>query len=155
MTASGWTARRDGYEISTDHDRLDLDAIHGFLVTAYWSRGVPREVVERSIAHSLPFGLYGPDGRLAGFARVITDRATFAYIGDVFVLEPHRGRGLGAWLVEAMLAHPWMQGLRRIHLATEDAQALYERFGFRATSEPHKRLDLVRRPTDLWDAPDV
>lgn len=129
-----------GYEISTDPARLDLDAIHGFLRTAYWSQGVAREVVERSIAHSLPFGLYAPDGAQAGFARVISDRAVFAYVGDVFVLPDHRGRGLGVWLVETMLAHPELQGLRRWHLATADAHALYARFGF-APSDPARMMD--------------
>jgi GNAT superfamily N-acetyltransferase len=121
-----------GYEISTDRDRLDLDVVHGFLRTAYWSPGVARETVERSIAHSLPFGLYAPDGAQAGFARVVSDFAVFAYLGDVFVLPEHRGRGLAVWLVQTVLAHPDLQTLRRFHLATSDAHSLYERFGFRA-----------------------
>jgi GNAT superfamily N-acetyltransferase len=129
-----------GYDISTDPERLDLDAIHGFLHTAYWSPGVTRDVVERSIAHSLPFGLYAPGGTQAGFARVVTDRSVFAYLGDVFVLPDHRGRGLGVWLVETVLAHPDLQGLRRFHLATWDAHSLYERFGFRA-SDPSRMMD--------------
>lgn len=128
------------YEISTDPARLDVDVIHGFLRTAYWSPGVAREVVERSIANSIPFGLYAPDRAQAGFARVITDRATFAYLGDVFVLPEHRGRGLGVWLVETVLAHPDLQGLRRFHLATFDAHTLYERFGFRP-SDPAVMMD--------------
>jgi GNAT superfamily N-acetyltransferase len=136
----------DGYEISNDAARLDLDVIHGFLRTAYWSPGVSREVVERSIAHSIPFGLYAPDGAQAGFARVVSDRAVFAYIGDVFVLEEHRGRGLGVQLLETILAHPELQGLRRWHLATNDAHGLYERFGFRA-SDPATMMD--RRPAEL------
>jgi GNAT superfamily N-acetyltransferase len=130
-----------GYEISTDRDRLDLEAIHGFLRTAYWSPDVARETVERSIANSLPFGLYAPDGAQAGFARVISDLATFAYLGDVFVLPEHRGRGLGVWLVETVLAHPDLQGLRRFHLATADAHELYARFGFRP-SDPALMMDL-------------
>jgi GNAT superfamily N-acetyltransferase len=136
----------EGYEISTDPERLDLDVIHGFLRTAYWCPGVSREVVERSIAHSIPFGVYAPDGAQAGFARVVSDRAVFAYVGDVFVLEAHRGRGLGVWLVETMLAHPELQGLRRWHLATGDAHGLYARFGFRA-SDPATMMD--RRPAEL------
>ncbi len=99
-------ATRDGYEISTDADRLDVEAIWGFLRTAYWSEGVERDVVVRSIEGSIPFGLYAPGGEQAGFARAVTDSATFAWIADVFVLEPHRGRGLGVWLVETVLAHP-------------------------------------------------
>ena len=95
---------RDGYVISTDRDRLDVDVIHGFLRSAYWSPNVPR-----SIENSVCFGLYGPDGAQAGFARALTDKAAFAYLADVFVLEPHRGRGLGKWLVETVLSHPDLQ----------------------------------------------
>ena len=142
--------RADGYEISTDPARLDLDVIHGFLRTAYWSPGVPRPVVERSIAHSLPFGVYAPGGEQVGFGRAVTDWAAFAYIGDVFVLAGHRRRGLGIWLVESMLAHPALHGLRRIHLATADAHGLYERFGFRVIADPRNRMDLARTPQELW-----
>ena len=126
---------RDGYEISTDPGRLDREAIWGFLRTAYWSPGVEREVVDRSIDASLPFGLYAPDGEQAGFARAVTDGATFAWLADVFVLEPHRGRGLGVWLVETALAHPAVRDVRRVLLGTADAHGLYERFGFRPTLE--------------------
>ena len=132
------TERRvDGYEVSTDPGRLDLEVVHGFLRDdASWSRGIPRAVVARAIAGSLPFGLYAPRGAQAGFARVVSDRATFAWLADVFVLPDHRGRGLGAWLVECVLAHPELQGLRRWALATADAHALYARFGFTALPDP-------------------
>ena len=133
--------REDGYEVSTDPARLDLDVIHGFLVTAYWCAGIARDTVERAIAGSIPFGLYAPDGAQAGFARVVTDRATFAYLGDVFVLEEHRGRGLGVWLIDRVVAHPDLQGLRRFHLATADAHGLYARFGFLPHPEPGRLLD--------------
>jgi GNAT superfamily N-acetyltransferase len=126
---------RDGYEISTDPARLDRDAIHAFLRIAYWSTGIERDVVERSIDSSIPFGLYAPDGELAGFARAVTDGATFAWIADVFVLDPHRGRGLGVWLVENVLAHPEVRDVRRVMLGTADAHGLYERFGFRPPVE--------------------
>lgn len=122
--------RRDGYLISTDPARLDTEAIWRFLRTAYWSPGVRREVVEQAIEHSLVFGLFGPDGAQAGFARVVTDRARFAWLADVFVLEPHRRRGLGVWLVQSVLEHPELAGLRFV-LGTADAHGLYERFGFR------------------------
>ena len=119
-----WT--RDGYTISDDPARVDVDAVHRYLHDeSYWARGVPREVVERSIAGSLPFGLYAPDGSLAGFARVVTDRATYGYLADVFMLDSHRGAGLGVWLVEVVLSHPELQGLRRWVLFTEDAHGLY------------------------------
>lgn len=127
--------RRGAYTIDTDRARLDVAMIHGFLATSDWAAGIPREVVERSIAGSLPFGLYEGD-RQIGFARVITDRATFAYLADVFVLAEYRGRGLGRWLVETMLAHPELQGLRRWLLATRDAHALYRGFGFAELAEP-------------------
>jgi GNAT superfamily N-acetyltransferase len=122
--------RRDGYEISDRPDRIDLELTWGFLRNAYWSPDVAREVVARSIEGSLVFGLYAPDGSQAGFARVITDGATFAWIADVFVLEEHRGTGLGKWLVETVLSHPRLQGLRQTLLATADAHELYARYGF-------------------------
>jgi GNAT superfamily N-acetyltransferase len=134
----------NGYEISTDPARLDLDVIHGYLCEAYWSPGVARDVVERSIARSLCFGLYAPGGAQAGFARAVTDGATFAWIADVFVLDPHRGRGLGVWLMETLLAHPDLQGLRRTVLATKDAHLLYERFGFEPLPLPERWMSLVR-----------
>jgi GNAT superfamily N-acetyltransferase len=133
--------REDGYLVSTDRARLDLDAIHGFLRTAYWSEGVTRETVERSIRGSMPFGLYAPDGAQAGFARVVSDRAVFAYLGDVFVLEAHRGRGLGVFLIECVVSHPDLQGLRRFHLATADAHGLYARFGFAQHPQPGMLMD--------------
>jgi GNAT superfamily N-acetyltransferase len=120
----------DEYEISTDRARLDLDSIHRFLSTeAYWSPGVAREVVERSIEYSLPFGVYLGDEQV-GFARVVTDRATFAWIADVYIESGHRGGGLGKRLVAAILEHPELQGLRRWLLATADAHGLYRRFEF-------------------------
>lgn len=119
----------DGYVISTDPARLDREAIWSFLRTSYWSPGIERDVVERGIEHSLVFGLYAADGAQAGFARVVTDHARFAWLADVFVLEEHRGRGLGVWLVDTVVAHPQLAGLR-IVLATADAHGLYERFGF-------------------------
>jgi GNAT superfamily N-acetyltransferase len=129
--------RRGDYEISTDRSRLDLDALHAYLSgEAYWSPGVARSVVERSIEHSLNFGLYRGDEQ-AGFARVVTDYATFAWLADVFVLPAHRGAGLGKWLVETAVSHPALRGLRRWILATADAHELYSRFRFRpAAGDP-------------------
>lgn len=125
--------RRGDYLISTDRSRLDLDLIHRFLSEeAYWSPGVPRAVVERSVDHSLNFGLYRGDDQL-GFARVVTDFATFAWVADVFVLEQHRGRALGKWLMETVVSHPRLRSLRRWMLATADAHGLYEGLGFRPT----------------------
>jgi GNAT superfamily N-acetyltransferase len=125
-----FTRRRDdGYEIDCSQERLDLEAICDFLATAYWSIGHPRERVAAAIRGSLPFGLYAPDGTQAGFARMVTDGARFAWLADVFVLESHRGRGLGVWLVEMLLEHPQVEGLRVV-LATLDAHGVYARFGF-------------------------
>lgn len=141
--------RRDGYEVSTDPARLDLAEIHDFLRGAYWSPGIPRDVLERAIRHSIVFGLYDDDGDQAGFARVVTDRATFAYVADVFILDAHRGRGLGTWLVGCALQHPELQGLRRWALATADAHGLYTRFGFRPPTSG-TQLVLEQPPHLLW-----
>lgn len=138
-------ARRDGYELSDEKGRIDLEATWRFLRTAYWSPNVPREVVERAIAGSLCLGLYDAGGEQAGFARAVTDEATFAWIADVFVLEPHRGRGLGVWLVETLLAHTRLEGLRLIVLATDDAHALYRRFGFEPI-DADRFMSFRRRP---------
>jgi GNAT superfamily N-acetyltransferase len=139
-----------GYVVSTDPVRLDVDRIHRFLSTAYWSTGIPRDVVQRSIANSLPFGLYAPSRQQAGFARVVTDRATYAYLGDVYVEEAHRGRGLGKFLVSCVVAHPELQGLRRWALATADARGLYARHGFKPPANPDIHLFIERAPAELW-----
>lgn len=139
-----WT--RDGYTISDDTGRLDVDVIHGFLVDAYWCRGIPREVVERSIAGSLNFGVHAPDGRQVGFARCVTDRATFCWIGDVFVVPEERGRKLAVWLMETIVAHPDLQGLRRWLLGTRDAHELYRKTGFRELGDPGGRY--MVRPSE-------
>src|SRR5262245_49488246 len=117
------------YEISTDPARLDIDAIHAFLTQSYWSPGIPRATVVRAIAHSLCFGAFC-QGQQVGFARVVTDRTTFAYLCDVYVLEAHRGRGVSRQLMDSVVAHPDLQGLRRIMLATLDAHGLYAKYGF-------------------------
>lgn len=145
-----WPRGSLGYTVSTDPARLDLDVIHGFLRTAYWSAGIPRAVVERAVAHSLCFGLYTGAGDQCGFARVVTDRAVFAHLADVFVLPGHRGQGLGAWLIERVLAHPELQGLRRWTLGTRDAHELYARFGFVSTRRSDARMEIDRSPHELW-----
>jgi GNAT superfamily N-acetyltransferase len=117
------------YEISSDTSRMDVDMIHGFLRNSYWARNIPRAVVEKSIRNSLCFGAF-TGGQQVGFARAITDRAVFAYLADVFVLPEHRARGVGRLLIQAILDHPDLQGLRRLMLATKDAQGLYAKFGF-------------------------
>ena len=127
--------RRGEYLVSTDAALVDLDVVHGFLVGSYWAAGVPRDVVARSIEGSIPFGLYR-GGRQAGFARVVSDRATFAWLADVFVLPEHRGRGLGRWLVATAMDHPDLRGLRRWMLATRDAHGVYGPLGFTPLADP-------------------
>jgi GNAT superfamily N-acetyltransferase len=127
------------YEISSARERLDVERVHRFLSTeAYWSPGVARETVERSIENSFPFGVYTASGEQVGFARVVTDRATFAWIADVYIEADHRGHGLGKRLVAAMLEHPELQGLRRWMLGTADAHGLYRQFGFDALTRPER-----------------
>jgi N-acetylglutamate synthase-like GNAT family acetyltransferase len=134
--------RRDEFLISTDRARLDLDAIHRFLTNCYWAKGIPRDVVARSIEHSLCFGVYDGNGRQVGFARVVSDFATVAYLGDVFVLESHRGRGLSKWFMECIMQHPALQGLRRWILLTRDAHGLYAQFGFTPVKAPERHMEL-------------
>jgi GNAT superfamily N-acetyltransferase len=135
-------AQRSGYIISTDKARLDVAAIHAYLTRSYWSPGIPKAVVEKAIAGSLCFGLFSEQGNQVGFARAITDGASFAYLADVYVLEEHRGKGLGKWMVETILAHPSLQGLRRILLATRDAHELYARFGFEPLATPESFMSI-------------
>jgi GNAT superfamily N-acetyltransferase len=132
------------YEIDTDKERLDLRLIHDFLAQSHWARGIALAVVERAVRHSVCFGLYR-DGRQVGFARVVTDYATFAYLADVFVLAEHRNQGLGAWLVRGILAHPELQGLRRWLLGTRDAHRLYRRCGFAEPPPPFAFLERLEQ----------
>jgi GNAT superfamily N-acetyltransferase len=142
--------QRGEFTISTDAARLDLKLIHEFLTTSYWAAGVPADVVKRAIEHSLAFGVYHQN-RQVGFARVITDYATFAYLADVFVIEEHRGRGLAKWLVEVIVAHPDLRGLRRWMLATRDAHALYGKVGFTAMKAPERWME--RHDPDVYTRP--
>ena len=139
-----WT--RGEYTISTDRQRLDLDVIHGFLSRSYWAEGRPRERVAQAIEHSLPFGLYHFDTQI-GFARVVTDFVVIAFLADVFVLEAHRGKGLGSWLVEVVTGTPELQSIRRWLLGTRDAHELYRKFGFREPI-PGVLMERVDRDTD-------
>jgi len=136
--------RRGDFLLSTDPVHLDLDVIHDFLTNCYWARGIPREIVARSIQHSLCFGVYDGSGTQVGFARVISDFATYAYIGDVFVLESHRGRGLGKWLMQCIMQHPELQGLRRWGLVTKDAHGLYAQSGFTPLAKPETHMEIYR-----------
>jgi GNAT superfamily N-acetyltransferase len=131
------------YQISTDSCRFDLALIHDSLRSSYWAQGIPRDVVKRAVENSLCFGAFIQE-RQVGFARVITDRATFAYLADVFVVPEHRGRGVAKLLLRTILAHPDLQGLRRMLLATKDAHALYAQFGFEPLSNPKEYLTIHR-----------
>ncbi len=131
--------------VSSDRARMDLAMIYAFLSQdSYWAKNIPRETVERALEHSLCFGAFDDDAQI-GFARVITDYATFAYLADVFVLPSHRGRGIGKQIMEAIGAHPGLQGLRRWHLVTRDAHALYAQFGFEPLDAPERHMMKVRR----------
>ncbi|WP_315832765.1 GNAT family N-acetyltransferase [Bradyrhizobium prioriisuperbiae] len=132
------------YDISTDTHRLDVDVIHQFLTEdAYWSRGIPRSVVERAIGNSLCFGVYHRTAQV-GFARVVTDKSTFALLADVFILREHRGQGLSKGLVRNIVAHQDLQGLRRFLLVTSDAHGLYSQFGFEPVGTPSRFMEVVR-----------
>jgi GNAT superfamily N-acetyltransferase len=141
-------SRVNTYDISTDPSRLQLDAIHAYLTRSYWSPGIPKDIVARAIAHSMCFGLYQGESQV-GFARVVTDKASFAYLADVYVLEAHRGQGLSKRLVGEILAHPDLQGLRRFLLATADAHGLYAQFGFNALARPQNMMELRLAPAWL------
>lgn len=132
--------QRGAYLISTEKSRLDLQTIHDFLAKSYWSEGIPIETVRRAIERSLTFGVYH-DEQQVGFARVVTDSATFAYLADVFILASFRGQGLGVWLMEVVMAHPDVQGLRRWLLATRDAHSLYQKVGFTALHAPDRFME--------------
>ena len=150
--ARGYEWQQGDYIISTDNNRLDLRIIHDFISNqSYWAQGRPLETVQRALDHSLNFGLYKSDQQV-GFARVVTDYATFGWIADVFVLSEHRGQGLSKWLMEVILSHRDLQGFRRWVLATKDAHSLYARFGFIALHRPERWME--RPDPNMKEAPD-
>jgi len=134
---------KDAFVITTDPSTLDVNVIHSFLRDSYWARGVPRELVERSIKNSLCFGLFEGDAQI-GFARLVTDMTHMAHLCDVFILESHQGQGLGRWLMECVLACPLLDGMRTISLATADGQDFYLGLGFSQRSRPDKHMELLR-----------
>jgi N-acetylglutamate synthase-like GNAT family acetyltransferase len=132
----------EGYEISTETGRLDVDLIHDFLATeSYWAQGVPRTVVDKAIANSLCFGVYAGTAQV-GFGRVVTDKATFALVADLFILKEHRGKGLSKWLMQSIVDHAELHGLRRLLLLTSDAHGLYSQFGFKPLGAPLRFMEL-------------
>lgn len=155
-TIPDFAVSRDGFAISTEWARLDLDAVYRYLSgESYWSAGIARDVFERSVVGALPFGLYESGGAQIGFARVVSDFASFAWLSDVYVLAAYRGNGLGHWLIANVMAHPNLQGLRRWMLSTRDAHRIYAEYGFttvdpetlmtRIDGEAHKRSPLPAR----------
>jgi GNAT superfamily N-acetyltransferase len=136
------------FAITTDPAAADVDAVHAFLRRSYWAEGIPRDTVARAIANSIPFSVFHGHDQI-GLARVITDRATYAYLSDVYILEAYRGRGLSRWLMETIMAHPDLQGLRRFSLTTRDADGLYRRYGF----TPARSSIPVRRDRERQRAP--
>jgi GNAT superfamily N-acetyltransferase len=139
------------YEISTDAARFNIQVIHNFLAEeSYWSQGIPRTVVERAIQNSLCFGVYLSTEQV-GFARVVTDKATFALLADVFILSAHRGKGLSKWLMRSIVGHEDLQGLRRLLLLTSDAHSLYRQFGFQELGNPSRFMEVLRQ--DIYRSP--
>jgi GNAT superfamily N-acetyltransferase len=135
---------RGEYALSDDPARVDVAAVHAYLTRSYWAEGIPLDLVRRAVAGSLCVGVYHPTAGQVGFTRVVTDRATFAYLRDVYVLDAHRGHGLGKWMVEAVTTHPDLQGLRRWMLVTKDAHSLYARFGFVPPAFPDRHMEIAR-----------
>jgi N-acetylglutamate synthase-like GNAT family acetyltransferase len=135
MEAAEW--RMTDYVISTDRSKIDVDVVHDFLSQSYWAENIPKGIVHKSIQNSLCFGVYRQDS-LIGFARVISDFATFAYLADVFILPAERGKGLSKWLMQVIIDHPELQGLRRFTLATRDAHRLYSQYGFSSFDKPER-----------------
>ncbi|KAF7769718.1 hypothetical protein PCIT_a2609 [Pseudoalteromonas citrea] len=125
-----------GFRISINHSDLDIDVIYQFISQSYWASGIPRATLEKAISNSWCFGVFEENGNQVGFARLITDKATFAYLADVFVIDCCRGKGLSKWLVKTIIEYPEVQGLRRLMLATRDAHGLYSQYGFRSVENP-------------------
>jgi GNAT superfamily N-acetyltransferase len=151
--SSFYSKIKDGCLVSTDNSKLDIGMIHDYLTNqSYWAKNIPRDVVERSIGNSLCFGIYEGEKQI-GFARLVTDKATFAYLADVFILEDHRGKGLSKWLIEVIQTHPDMQGLRRWMLGTRDAHGLYEKFGWTVLDEDTRKRFMQRHFKNVYPEP--
>ncbi|WP_100643711.1 GNAT family N-acetyltransferase [Alteromonas facilis] len=140
-------ASRDGFFITTEQAKFDMDVIHRFISNSYWAEGMPRALLEKAVKNSWCFAVLTSDNTLIGFARLITDKATFAYLADVFILPDYRGKGLSKWLVDTIVSQPEVKGLRRMMLATYDAHSLYEQYGF-------KPIERVETLMQIWQ-PDI
>ena len=131
-----------GFNIRTNIDDMDFDTVYQFLSQSYWAKGIPRTTLRKAMMNSFCFGVFDEQKKQVGFARLITDKATFAYLADVFILESHRGMGLSKWLVEIIVKHPELQGLRRMVLATKDAHGLYSQYGFKSIENPEMLMQI-------------
>jgi GNAT superfamily N-acetyltransferase len=131
-----------GYKISSETNDMDVSVIHSYISRSYWAKNIPLNTMETAINNSLCFGVFTESGDQVAFARMVTDTATFAYLADVFVLEEHRGKGISKWIMKNIIEHPKLQGIRRMALATSDAHALYEQFGFKALNSPESFMEL-------------
>lgn len=131
----------NGYRISSNQSEMDVESIHKFISQTYWAKDIPIETLKKAIDNSLCFGVFNSEGSQVGFARMITDLATYAYLADVYVLDAHRGKGLSKWLMQEVMSHPDLQGLRRMTLATLDAHGLYEKFGFSDLAKPETFME--------------
>lgn len=141
-------ARLQSFEIDDDPDRLDLSVLHAYLTKSYWARGITRDKIAGFVPGSWNFGVYHGKDEQVGYARLITDRATFAYLSDVFILPTYQGFGLGKWLMSVVLSQPDVQDMRRVLLATEDAHEFYRRFGFGAIPQPNRLMQWLRPPPE-------
>jgi GNAT superfamily N-acetyltransferase len=148
----GFEWKRGRYHVSTDPSRLDITGTTAYLDTTYWAQGRPESMVRRSIEGSIAFGVYDGDDQV-GFARVVTDRATFGWVCDVFILDSHQGRGLGMWLMRCVLAHPDLQDLRRWLLGSTNARGLYARLGFVPLPAPERFMQIDKRTSTAADLP--
>ncbi len=126
----------EGFRITSKYEEMDVDAVHDFISQSYWAKGIPKDTLQKAMQNSICFGVFDSTGIQIGFARTVTDSATYAYLADVYILEKYRGKGLSKWLMSEVVSHPELQGLRRITLATLDAHGLYEKFGFKPLAKP-------------------
>lgn len=131
-----------GFKISTNNKDFDFEVIYKFISQSYWAAGIPRKTLEKAVSNSFCFGIFDEDKNQVGFARLITDKATFAYLADVFIVKSHQGKGLGRWLIKTIISHPEIHGLRRIMLATRDAHDLYSKYGFKPIEKPEMLMQI-------------
>jgi len=150
MEYQQWT-NKQGFIVSTDPDKVDIEVLHNFLSTeSYWAQNIPKKLVERGVKNSLNFSLFSPQNRFIGYAKLITDRATFAYIADVYVDKKFRGKGLGKWLMDCIMHHPDLQNLRMWMLHTKDAHGLYKQFGFSQPDNLEKTMHIYSPASECY-----